>query len=331
MLFTLPVGCSRLPSAVNDPATTIFFTKKYYELQQFCPTATTKNWKKKTDATFIIDRKKSVLVVLLLIRGGDGSLMWLVLGSLIGVSSVHFCLMCSVRFSSFSYIFRTLQTMDNRSGLPVPIYPLRCTSPRSSKFWVANHDMLNLVGSDREFIQISFWDISSAHCGPQTALSVRRFCRAEHRGVSPSWWCSAELRKHPVAIDKNFDWVRLQPRDVQRCKRSLLDSNKQSNLLSIALLELFPITRITLNCPFHESSLPNRHWMGCRSYFAANRLEVLLNEDNSRSSSRVREHGSFLLVSQLHVAIQTLWSQCLFPRAAWTNRWIVHFQRVAPF
>ena len=60
--------------------------------------------------------------------------------------------------------------------------------------------------------------------------------------------------------------------------------------------------------------------MGCRRYFAASRLEVLLDEDDSRSSSRVREHRSFLLVSQLHVAIQTLWSQCLFPRAEWTNR-----------
>ena len=34
--------------------------------------------------------------------------------------------------------------------------------------------------------------------------------------------------------------------------------------------------------------------------------EVLVGEDDSRSSSRVREHGSFLLVSQLYVAIQTL-------------------------
>ena len=39
--------------------------------------------------------------------------------------------------------------------------------------------------------------------------------------------------------------------------------------------------------------------MGCRRYFAASRLEVLLDEDYSRSSSRVREHGSFLLVSKL--------------------------------
>ena len=58
-------------------------------------------------------------------------------------------------------------------------------------------------------------------------------------------------------------------------------------------------------------------------FFFANRLEVLVEEDDSRSSSRDRENGSFLLVSQLHVVIQTLWSQCIFPRAVWTNRWIV--------
>ena len=70
--------------------------------------------------------------------------------------------------------------------------------------------------------------------------------------------------------------------------------------------------------------------MGCRRYFAASRLEVLLDEDDSRSSSRALERGSFLLVSQLHVAIQTLWSQRLFPRAVWTNRLVVH-SWVSPF
>ena len=64
--------------------------------------------------------------------------------------------------------------------------------------------------------------------------------------------------------------------------------------------------------------------MGRRRYFAAHRLEMLLDEDDSRSSSRVREHGRFLLVSQLHVAIQTLWSQCLSHRSEWTNRLVVH-------
>ena len=46
--------------------------------------------------------------------------------------------------------------------------------------------------------------------------------------------------------------------------------------------------------------------MLCMRYFVANRLEMLVDEDDSRSSSRVREHGSFLPVPQLHVAIQTL-------------------------
>ena len=55
-----------------------------------------------------------------------------------------------------------------------------------------------------------------------------------------------------------FDWIRVQLRDVHKCNRSLLDSNKEG-ILSIALLELFRITRITLHCPFHESSLSNRH------------------------------------------------------------------------
>ena len=36
--------------------------------------------------------------------------------------------------------------------------------------------------------------------------------------------------------------------------------------------------------------------------------------------------GSSLHVSQLQVAIQTLWSQCLFHRADWTNRLVVHSQ-----
>ena len=71
--------------------------------------------------------------------------------------------------------------------------------------------------------------------------------------------------------------------------------------------------------------------MGCGHYFVADRLEALVDEDDSRSYSRVREHGSFLLVSQLHAAIQTPWSRCLFPRAVWTNRVVVHFQRASPF
>ena len=75
-----------------------------------------------------------------------------------------------------------------------------------------------------------------------------------------------------------------------------------------------------IHCPFHESSLSNCHWMVWRRYFASNRLEMLLDKDDSRSLSRVREHWNFMLVSQLHVAIQTPWSQCLCLHVVWTNR-----------
>ena len=39
--------------------------------------------------------------------------------------------------------------------------------------------------------------------------------------------------------------------------------------------------------------------MGCRHYFVADRLEDLVDEGVSRSSSRVHEHGSFRLVGTL--------------------------------
>ena len=80
---------------------------------------------------------------------------------------------------------------DGRNGLPVPTYPFRCTSARSSQFWVANHDLLGLVEDDREFLRNFLWDISSARCGPHSTLSVLQFCRAEHHEVAPSWLRSA--------------------------------------------------------------------------------------------------------------------------------------------
>ena len=68
VLLTSPVGCSRLPSAVNDLATT-----KKKRSTSFHSTATMRYWKKKTNATFGIDEKGLVQVVLLQILGGDDS------------------------------------------------------------------------------------------------------------------------------------------------------------------------------------------------------------------------------------------------------------------
>ena len=119
---------------------------------------------------------------------------------------------------------------------------------------------------------------------------------------STAW---SPLREHPIAIGEDVGWIRFPARDVHKCNRPFLDSSKEG-ILSIAPLELFRTTQIALHCQYHESSSLIFHWMGCTHYFVADRLEVLVDEDDSRSSSLVREHGSFLLVSQLHVAIQTL-------------------------
>ena len=92
VLFTPPVGCSRLPSAVNEPTTT---NQKIIMSSTIFPNSTMKNWKK-TGATFGIVEKGLVLDVLLLVLGGGGSLLWLRFGSLIVVSAVHSCPICSV-------------------------------------------------------------------------------------------------------------------------------------------------------------------------------------------------------------------------------------------
>ena len=133
-----------------------------------------------------------------------------------------------------------------------------------------------------------------------------------------------------MSIGRYLGWIDSLSRDVHKCNKLFLDSYEEG-ILSIAPLELFRRTQIALHCPCHESSSLILHTMGCRHYFVPDRLKALVDEGDSRSSSRVREHGSFRLVSQLHVAIQTLWSRRLFPHVVWTNRWIVHFQRVAPF
>ena len=46
--------------------------------------------------------------------------------------------------------------------------------------------------------------------------------------------------------------------------------------------------------------------MGCGRYSATSRLEVLLDEDDLRSSTRALECGNCLLLSQLHVTILVL-------------------------
>ena len=71
VLFTRPVGCNRLPSALNDLANKI---SKNMSSTSVRSTATTKySMKKTTNATFGVDKKELVQVAFLQIRGGDGA------------------------------------------------------------------------------------------------------------------------------------------------------------------------------------------------------------------------------------------------------------------
>ena len=94
-----------------------------------------KSWKKKTNATFGIDEKGLVQVVLLLILGGDGRFMIVTAvrksdRSFIGA----FLPDLFSEMYQFSDISHVPRRMGSRSGLPVPTFPSRCTSPRSSQF-----------------------------------------------------------------------------------------------------------------------------------------------------------------------------------------------------
>ena len=147
--------------------------------------------------------KEWVLHVLRLILGGDGFWLWLQLGSLIEVASVHSCSICLVNVSDISNIPLWI---DGRSGLPVPTYPFRCVCARSSQFWVANHDILGLEENDREFLhnvlpgRQLFCDISSTRWRRYGTVSVLQFYRAEHHGVVPSSLRSSGWRVHPVLV-----------------------------------------------------------------------------------------------------------------------------------
>ena len=90
-----------------------------------------KSWKKKANATFGIDEKELVLVVLLQILGE---------GRFIIVTAVRKSVRSLIGaflpdlFSELYQLFFFPQRMGNRNGFSVPTYPLRCTSPQSSQY-----------------------------------------------------------------------------------------------------------------------------------------------------------------------------------------------------
>ena len=277
----------------------------------FSPNSTMKNWKK-TGATFGTVEMRLVLHVLLLILGGDGALIWLRIGSLVEVSSVHSCTICDVRSSRF---FRTLtpQRMGSRSRLLVPLYPFRCTSPRSSQFRVTNHGFMDLVGNDRSIMILSDTTLPRVVGHEMLFLCV---CFAVPSTVG-SLLLDDVVRdgEHPIAIDENLGLIRFLSRDVHKCDRSLLVPNKEC-ILIIALSELFRLPQISpVYCPCHESSSLSFHQMGCRRHSAASRPEVLVDEDESQwkiSSCCVNKPMDCPLLTSLSVLISVHVFVCVF-------------------
>ena len=128
------------------------------------------------------------------------------------------------------------------------------------------------------------------------------------------------------------DWEKIQLPSVNTSAGFILSQEMPTSAVNDALI---PVKHCTLGIVSHNSNnstLPMSRiiffdFTLSGFYFVADRLEDLVDEDDSRSSSRIHEHDNFRLVSQLRVAIQTPWSRCQSPRDGRTS---VH-QRVAPF
>ena len=150
VLFTSPVGSSRLLSSVNDLTTPKNLTKchiwaalchSFYDAAHFTSsevldfwlimnstmnrsTATKMCWMKKTmNAISGIARKDSVRVALLQTHSEDGAISLMLRWSLNGVSSVHCVQMCWERSTNSLCIWSTrLASYDKWIFLRVPVY-----------------------------------------------------------------------------------------------------------------------------------------------------------------------------------------------------------------
>ena len=150
-------------------------------------TPTMRYWMKKTtDAISDTARKESVQVALLQTHGEDGAILLMLRWSLIGVSSVHLCQMCSVRYTiSFciSYIRRTTCDRWNLSAHP---RPSGCILLQFDQCWVAIHEVLDRSGNDREFLQNSLWCISFSDYGQYNVFIVLQSSRDDCHEVAHS-------------------------------------------------------------------------------------------------------------------------------------------------
>ena len=128
--------------------------------------------------------------------------------------------------------------MGDRWNLSAPPRPSRCILLQSDQFWVVSHEIKKSCWKRSWIPSKPFWFTSFLNIGRWSAPSVLQFYHDDCHVVALSFWHSSGLRKHPIAIGVNFGWLYFFSRDVRKCNRQFLDSNKEG-ILSIALWELF--------------------------------------------------------------------------------------------
>ena len=136
VLSTHSVSCSRLLSAVNET----YCNKQFFKMNWTHDVSQFRHEPLEEEGCHLWYWWKGIGSALSWFLGGSGSWLWLRLGSLIEVASLHSCPICLIWDTNVFDISGILLWIGGRSSLPVPIYSFRCTSARSSQCKVANHE-----------------------------------------------------------------------------------------------------------------------------------------------------------------------------------------------
>ena len=242
-VFALPVGCSRLLSAVKDLTAKNWKIKflnvdtsevvwrngttglhvlsccalhTWAHLWTFLliitsstrnrSTATKMCWMKKTmDAIAGIARKESARVALLRTLGEDGTQRFVEVRTISHRSNFS-------RFIEwdppilFCIESTHLPSFDrwNPSARPCPS---GCRLLQFDQCWFEIHEIWNLFGSDRESLQILSWCISFSNYGQCGVVFVLQSSHIDGHEVAPSWWHNFELREGPRYIGWRLGWL----------------------------------------------------------------------------------------------------------------------------
>ena len=157
--------------------------------------------------------------------------------------------------------------------------------------------------SDREFLQISFWDISFERCWLWNALSVLHFCRAEALRSSSRF--EKAFQSSLVKIMDGFTFF--QKKSTKVTDPSLIPMKMAFRTLHLwncfTELEQLYIAHVT-----------NYHfWFFTKWVVSVVLLQFGLKCSSMKMTLDLHEFANtkvFCFFSQLHVAIQILWNRC---------------------